>query len=334
MMQQNNGNDLFTEQQTADVFDSMAEEYDDLKDLWYSWLFLQLHLSIVKYLKNVDKENLKTCLDVGCGTGLQSLLFSSCGINVHGIDISEGLIRIAQKKEPKSYVIGQEFSGSPYKFAKQYIKKIIHEVNTIRGVSDIGSVSFRVASATSIPFHSNTFDIINCCGSTLNFINNYEIALSEINRVLKTGGLLILEVDNKYNFDLIWPVIDYLVGGKLGYDQDISVSISNLFSKPVNHSSISFPFSMQHKETEFKMWLFSSIGLKHVLRKMNLIPVEMKAIHFLTNLIPSTILDSMEPSLSTQKIFQILAKIDPHLCRLPLINSFGVSTVYFCRKGL
>ena len=57
------------------IFDDMHNEYDQINDLWYSWLFSRLHYLISKKITSKWKHKHKV-LDIGCGTGFQSLLYS------------------------------------------------------------------------------------------------------------------------------------------------------------------------------------------------------------------------------------------------------------------
>ena len=79
----------------------MAEEYDDLSDLWYPWLFATIHQFIAENLP----ENLQTrprAVDAGCGTGFQSFLLARAGFDVTGCDIADKLVDVARRKTPGS----------------------------------------------------------------------------------------------------------------------------------------------------------------------------------------------------------------------------------------
>lgn len=69
------------------------------------------------------------------------------------------------------------------------------------------SANFKLASATDIPYPNNHFDVILCL-SVLEHIKNDKKAISEIKRVLKPGGELILTIPNK-DFQLIPSYIGY-----------------------------------------------------------------------------------------------------------------------------
>src|SRR6266540_442734 len=79
---------LLAEPEIASLFDGMAEEYDAITDLWYSWLFCRLHYFLVSDLARSSLSPGVRCLDVGCGTGFQSILLNLCGQDVVGIDLA------------------------------------------------------------------------------------------------------------------------------------------------------------------------------------------------------------------------------------------------------
>lgn len=53
---------------------------------------------IESLIKKYSKSNVKTILDIGCGTGNHDLLFAKKGYEICGIDISEEMINIAKSR--------------------------------------------------------------------------------------------------------------------------------------------------------------------------------------------------------------------------------------------
>lgn len=103
-------------------------------------------LSIFNFKKN------SKILDLGCGDGLNINILRKMDIpNLVGVDISNDLIKIAKKNNPKT------------KFYK--------------------------AKAERLPFKSSSFDVV-LVDSVFHHILDYEAALKEIKRVLKEKGKL------------------------------------------------------------------------------------------------------------------------------------------------
>jgi ubiquinone/menaquinone biosynthesis C-methylase UbiE len=101
-------------------------------------------------------------LEVGCGTGVMSLLARLKTGNtgkVHGIDISEKMIKQARKKAEKYGI----------------------------------EIDFKVASIDDLPFPDNNFDLIIASMMFHHLpVNIKEAGLREIYRVLKSGGRFLL----------------------------------------------------------------------------------------------------------------------------------------------
>ncbi len=81
-------------------------QFGDLYSQYYDLLYSDKdYISEVKYVDSLIKansKNTKTLLDMGCGTGKHAELFCETGYEVHGIDLSEGMLKIAnQRREGK-----------------------------------------------------------------------------------------------------------------------------------------------------------------------------------------------------------------------------------------
>jgi ubiquinone/menaquinone biosynthesis C-methylase UbiE len=320
-----------SEDRNAEIYNNMADEYDDIKDLWYGWLFSRLHYFIVKHFKKNATQPSLSCLDIGCGTGFQTILLSLCGHKVTGIDISSGLIEKARQKNIQTY-ISHDLFESPHHFAHTYSKKMRLMCAQIRNSASFQSPTYQVASATNLPYENSTFDVVNCCGSTLSAIEDYQSAMNEMTRVLRPGGIILLEVENKYNLDLLWPIIDTLVGGSIGYDQKLKISLSNVFSNIKEHVKTDFPFSTHNEEVLMPIWLFSSRKIIHEFKQLGIKIEEIRAIHNFTNIIPSVALDRTDPHAWLVTLFSILSKFETITSSLPLFRRLGCSLVIFGRK--
>ena len=315
----------------AALFDDMADEYDKISDLWYSWLFSNVHLFISKDLSVNDHFINPRCLDIGCGTGYQTTLFGLAGIKADGIDISSALIDVARKKNIH-FFLDNPFWESTYKFVKESHFKTIHNIAGIRKNNPIQQPNYTVASATSLPFENETFQYINCIGSVLSFLDDYQKGLKEISRVLQSGGYFFVEFENKYNLDLFWALFDSCIKGKIGYDQKFSESWRNLLSKPSRHLRIDFPFSKHNETIHMPIWVFRARTLIKEMQQYDLETIKVRSIHSITNVIPSVWLDDPSPSGRMIKTFNFFSKIEKTLSSVYPFNHLGCSTYIFGRK--
>src|SRR3989344_408653 len=107
-------------------------------------------------------NNINKLLDVGCAYGYYTKFYLNKCKRVYGIDPNEDFIRIAKEKYPK--------------------------------------IKFKVSNAESIPYKDNYFGVV-LLNDVLEHVENEEKALSEIYRILKKEGVIILTVPNK---GLLW----------------------------------------------------------------------------------------------------------------------------------
>ena len=276
--------------EVARLFDSMGESYDDVSDLWYSHLFDTISSLLKQCAEKPIFSRQLQALDIGCGTGMQAAVLSHLGYRVVGVDISPGLVRRAQAKLP--------------------------------------TCEFVLGDAQHLPFGDSTFDLINCCGSTLSFIPDYKAALREAARVLRRGGSLFLEVEQKWNPDLFWSLLNSVTFNFLGYNESLAEWLNNI-KRPLKQGFfIDYPFPMSDGTVEtMKIRLFTKYEVNQELLGNGIGVTALWSIHTVTNLLPSMILHNEDPSRPLRSVFSILAKIDDATRHLPFFRSFGCSLV-------
>ena len=107
----------------------------------------------------------KKTLDIGCGLGYAVSQYASrFKIEAHGVDYSENMVKGAEILRDKNYpeIVNRTF--------------------------------FHHASVTELPFESDTFDVITssrCLMALLDW-DLQKIALKELHRVLKPGGIFVM----------------------------------------------------------------------------------------------------------------------------------------------
>lgn len=315
----------------AFIFNEMKEAYDEINDLWYAWLFCRLHWLIATRVMNTWKSaGDQYVLDIGCGTGFQSFLYASAGAKVAGIDIAEGLVQVAkQKLQAGRHIEAHDLFPAHFPFVTRYNEKIRRFLDQRFPERRFVDPSFEVGSALELPYDDGTFTHVNCCGSVLSFIEQHTTALDEIRRVLRPGGTFILEVEGKYNLDLLWMVVDAaLLRGKLGYECTVKEAMRVLMAPRQSHVFIEYPFGEVRNPVYMNIKLFSRQGLKKDLSCRGLLARRWWSIHSITNVIPSTLLDSSAPSKRLLTLFSWLARLEE---MMPICTP-GCSLVVFGSK--
>ena len=116
-------------------------------------------------------------LEVGCGQGNFSLHLAKLGARIVGTDFSTKAIEIASDKL----------------------------------LSSDTSARFLVADAQALPFADKTFDLVVSC-ECLEHVPNPAKALTEMYRVLKPNGKLVLSTENYSNGMLIYWLMAWIQG--------------------------------------------------------------------------------------------------------------------------
>jgi len=149
---------LTKKEQVADMFDKIAGKYDAMNRLLSGRTDIGWRKKAIRLLKN---DNARHILDVATGTADMALM--ACKIlnpvKITGIDISEGMLALGRKKVEK--------------------EGLANKIELYRGDSE------------TINYSENTFDAVMVAFGVRNF-ENLENGLSEMLRVLKPGGRLVI----------------------------------------------------------------------------------------------------------------------------------------------
>ena len=144
--------------QVEKMFDNIAFRYDFLNHFLSAGIDVGWRKKTIKQLRSL---NPKSILDVATGTGDMAILANKLltAEKITGIDISEGMLEIGKKKIEK---LGLQ-----------------HRIELLKGDSE------------TIIFDDNSFDAVTVAFGVRNF-QDLELGLSEIKRVLKPGGKLVV----------------------------------------------------------------------------------------------------------------------------------------------
>jgi demethylmenaquinone methyltransferase/2-methoxy-6-polyprenyl-1,4-benzoquinol methylase len=193
-------------QQVKSMFDNISSNYDGLNrvisfGIDQSWR--------KKVIKLVSDSQANSVIDIATGTGDLAIALAKAKIkNVIGLDISNGMLDVGRKK--------------------------------IKALDLEDKIDMVQADSENLPYDDNSFDAATVAFGVRNF-ENLDKGLSEINRVLKPGGLfVVLETSNPTKFPF--------KQGYFFYSKYILPSIGKLFSKDksayryLSESASVFPF--------------------------------------------------------------------------------------------
>jgi len=161
---------------TARFFDAMAASYDELEP-WYEHLYIELHRILRSALGSAPPD--ARALDAGCGTGFQTAILAELGYRLHGLDLSEASLAVAQGRLPRARFVRGDLSALPYGDA--------------------------------------TFDAVVCAGSTLDFVDEPRTVVAEIARVMRPGARLLLDYERRWCLDIAWTLVSSVTGDAFGY---------------------------------------------------------------------------------------------------------------------
>jgi len=137
-------------QKIQNMFNQISSKYDFMNDAMS--LFLHRYIKL-KALNNLDVKPEDTVLDCCCGTG--------------------DIVKILKKMMPNLEIIGVDFSDKMLDLAKKKVP----------------NGKFILADCTKLPFKEDMFNVLTIFFGLRN-IENYEVAIKEMKRVLKPGGKL------------------------------------------------------------------------------------------------------------------------------------------------
>lgn len=259
---------------------NVVDHYHRLSDLYQAIIvsqpfFINCYALYDKLLDKLLKgKKYGSLLDVGCGSGVQTVVLSAHADRITGIDISEEFLEVAKKR-----------------------------------CSHLSNIELRIENACRLPFPDNSFDGIVSYGDVLShIIDGYDKALAEMARVVKPGGWITFEVDNKWNAGLIYVPKEFRDAWN---------------TKKIGHSSREWQGML------FKT--FTPSELKKLLDRNNLKIEEWHGHNIFASLIPDRfLLEEKRTIMGTVAI--ILGKIDLFLSGVFPFNRLGFNHMLIVKK--
>ncbi len=152
-----------------------------------------------------------------------------------------------------------------------------------------------VASIENLPFADDSFDNIVCVGSVINYCDALA-AISEMSRVLRKGGNLILEFESSWGFEYL---------GKEAYKKDACI------------------ITTEYIESQHTQWLFSPDYIIAILKAHGFC---------ILNSTPFHIIDGILSKFLNDRTSVKLTKLDAVLKKTPFFCTHGNNIILHCKK--
>lgn len=177
----------------SELFARIAPRYDLINDLQSFGLHRYWKRRVIQLARPCPGQR---ALDVCCGTGDLLLALARRGAEVVGLDFSEQMLEVAERRTSESRSPKDRSPAPPDNHASRITHHPAPAAHCIR------------ADAQRIPFPDASFDIVTVAYGLRN-LANWESGLQEMHRVTRTGGRLVV-LDFGKPDNLAWRKLYYL----------------------------------------------------------------------------------------------------------------------------
>jgi len=190
-------------------FDELGEDYYNIKGGHVHLYYTEQKVEILKNYVGIDSR----CLDVGCGVGLHSkMLQEKKNCYVYGIDISESMVKSANKNLGGGFIALGSVTNIPYRdstFDVVYTVNVLHHLIDHNIIARAIEEMARVSKKYVIIFEFNSKNPF--CRYILFKICPYDTgneripSKGEIVKIAKERGLSIKEIKYKSFMPMFCP---------------------------------------------------------------------------------------------------------------------------------
>lgn len=153
-----------------------------------------------------------------------------------------------------------------------------------------------LSNIEDIPLKSNSFDLIICVGSVINYCDPIRV-FDEFNRLLIRKGHIIIEFESSCTFELL---------GKENFNKKV-VLTDTFYNGGIE-----------------RLWYFSELYIQELASNFNLKIYDRNKCHLVSPLIYRL--------LKKEKFAAHFAKLDDIFLKIPLVNRFASNVIYLLKK--
>jgi len=193
-----------------------------------------------------------------------------------------------------------------------------------------------VGDAEYIPFPDEYFDVVFCCGDVLDYINSEVRALTEMHRVLKPKGLILISVGNRTDLGILWYLVSLFLPGRLRYNLTPYQVGKLIFGHSKNgHKYVEFPHMKKNRSVEYvPIRSYTYYEIKRIFKILNIKMRFYYGFHVITNLLPYTIVSDEKCSQFFRSIARFLVRLDEKIIDKPPFNRLGSHLLFIGEKML
>jgi ubiquinone/menaquinone biosynthesis C-methylase UbiE len=280
-------------------------------ELWPSY-FKRRYLEFISIYETMPQRKFENTLELGCGIGYYSAFLSTISINVIATDL--------EQEDGLTHSPGLDKT-------RIFLKKL-----------EVVNVHVEHASAEKLPYPDNSFDLV-FSSHVLEHVPNRNIAIEEINRVLKPKGINVCIVptrmDRFYAFFLNFIYLTKRIFARIvprakkKQVHNLQLATNIIFEKSPYIKS--FPFPPAHGAypsffKEFDQWSFSK--WEKLITKNNTYTLISSSSAQINPLLP--LLSVIFPRLSV-KIHEKTRKVELNLGR-SFFKRIGISGIFITKK--
>jgi SAM-dependent methyltransferase len=202
-------------------------------------------------------------------------------------------------------------------------------LGSLRVARDFGDESRQVHlvqfDAHALPFASSSMAYAIAGGELLNHLSDYPRALGEIRRVLRPGGILLLQVGAKWCLDSLWAILDAFLGNSMGYSVTRKEAVAFI---RLRRGDLPVTWAITPSGT-FRVFLLSIRRLERILREARFHVRKTYGANAVSGLVPLPIQQETESRVVRWLVSKLIL-LDHFFGRLPPFRSFAGNVFFVC----
>jgi glycine/sarcosine N-methyltransferase len=229
----------------SNFYDTLSSDYDDMIN------FENSLNNKMGSLRNFISPNYKTALDLGCGTGTDSIALSKLGLTVDAVDHSKGMLDQA--------IINSQKFDARINFTQSGLTEFTKENKNYDVIISLGNTIANINSTDLKSLLEKLYDYLNPKGRIVIQIINYA-------KLPKSGGYILNEYDDESKsiirkYEMKSNEIDFIIETTDKITNQEKIIITKLYPHSEND------FKQFAKENGYHIELFGNLTKEEYFEK-------------------------------------------------------------------